>query len=70
VRRHPALVAEPATGNVQRIVERLFLIEVVAFDWNCSQYITPRFAVAEIEEAIAQLRQKIAELEARFKAGS
>ncbi len=27
------------------------VIQVVAFDWNCPQYITPRFTVAEIEAA-------------------
>ncbi len=42
-RQHPELVAQLADPEVQRLVERLFLIEVISFDWNCSQYITPRF---------------------------
>ena len=34
------------------------LIHVEAFDWNCQQHITPRFTVAEIEEACqAQLNR-------------
>lgn len=37
---------------VQRIVERMFLIEVVSFDWNCQEYITPRYTVAEVEKAV------------------
>ncbi len=45
-------------------IERLFMIEVVSFDWNCPQYITPRYTEAEINEAIAPLRARIAELEA------
>lgn len=45
-------------------VERLFKIDVVSYDWNCSQHITPRFTAAEIESAVAgPLRARIAELE-------
>ena len=47
-------------------VERGILIRVDAFDWNCPQHITPRFTLAEIEDASAPLRQRIAELEARL----
>ena len=49
-------------------VERLFLIEVVSFDWNCPQYITPRFTAAEVEVAVAPLRARISELEAKLAA--
>ena len=48
-------------------VERLFLINVLSFDWNCPQYITPRFTEEEVRVAISPLRQRIAELEARQK---
>jgi predicted pyridoxine 5'-phosphate oxidase superfamily flavin-nucleotide-binding protein len=43
--------------------ERLVTIEVVAFDWNCPKYITPRYTEAEIAAAVAPLRQRISELE-------
>lgn len=42
-------------------VERLFLFDIEAFDWNCPQFITPRFTQTEIETAFGP---KIAELEA------
>ena len=29
-------------------VERVVVIEVEAFDWNCPQHITPRYTEAEI----------------------
>jgi hypothetical protein len=52
------------------VVERAFVIDVVAWDWNCQQFITPRFTAAEIEAAvqplhdeIARLRERVAELE-------
>ena len=55
--------------ELRKSVERLFLIDVVAFDWNCPKYITPRFTAEEIKEAVAPLKQRIAELEARLKSG-
>jgi hypothetical protein len=36
---------------------------VVSFDWNCPQYITPRFTAAEIEDQVGPLRSRILELE-------
>lgn len=44
-------------------IERVFVVDVVGFDWNCPKYITPRFTAPEIEEAVAPLKQRIAELE-------
>jgi predicted pyridoxine 5'-phosphate oxidase superfamily flavin-nucleotide-binding protein len=66
-REHPELVSQFATPDVESIVERIFLIDVVAFDWNCPKYITPRFTVPEIEDAVWPLKKRIAELEARLK---
>jgi len=66
-RKHPELVAQLADPALRRIVERFFFIDVVSFDWNCPKYITPRYTAAEVEAAVAPLRQRIAELEARLK---
>ena len=41
-RQHPELVAQFAEAELHRIVERLFFIEDISFDWNCPKYITPR----------------------------
>ncbi len=54
--------------ELRGIVERLFLIDVVGFDWNCPKYITPRFSEAEVEKFAAPLRVRIAELEAKLAA--
>jgi len=51
-------------------IERLFLIDVVSFDWNCPQYITPRFTEEEVRAALSPLKQRIVELEAALKAKS
>jgi uncharacterized protein len=55
------------TPDLRENVERLFLINVVSFDWNCPQYITPRYTEDEVRGAVAPLQQRIAELEARLK---
>jgi predicted pyridoxine 5'-phosphate oxidase superfamily flavin-nucleotide-binding protein len=48
-RRRPDLVEQVADARMRDKVERTFLIDVVAFDWNCSQYITPRYTIEEFK---------------------
>ncbi|MFT7475139.1 MAG: putative pyridoxine 5'-phosphate oxidase superfamily flavin-nucleotide-binding protein [Verrucomicrobiales bacterium] len=38
-------------------------IKLLATDWNCPKYITPRFTEAHVAGAIEQLQDRIAELE-------
>ena len=61
----PALAASltPA-GLPVRLIERIFRIRVVGYDWNCPKYITPRFSADEVEQITAPLKRRIAELEA------
>ena len=68
-RAHPELADQisPAAEH-HRLTERLFLIDVVGFDWNCPQYITPRYTETEVEALAAPLRMRIAELEAKLAA--
>ncbi len=56
-----ALVAEPDYGAKP---ERVFVLRLAAFDWNCPQHITPRFTEAEVDAAIAPLRDRLTSLEA------
>jgi uncharacterized protein len=69
-RQNPELVAQFATPDVQRIVERVFFISVVSFDWNCPKYITPRYTVAQIEALADPLKQRIPELETQPQRGN
>ncbi len=48
-------------------IERAFLIDVVGYDWNCPQFITPRWTEAEIKQAVLPLQKKITELEEELK---
>jgi len=53
--------ADPEHSALLRIkrpearVERIFVLSVVGFDWNCSQHITPRFSRDELAEFSADL---------------
>lgn len=67
----PALLASLINPEDKTVVERIYVIEVIGFDWNCPQYITPRFTEAEIAAAVGpltaeleQLRSEVAELRA------
>ena len=64
---HPDTVAQLADPDQRDRVERLFLIDVVSFDWNCPQHITPRYTAAEVDKAVGPLQARIAELEALLK---
>jgi uncharacterized protein len=59
----PELIERLTVPGYAAKVERGFLIAVEAFDWNCSQHITPRFTEAEVAVAVAPLHQRIRELE-------
>ena len=65
-RDHPEMVDQLAPEALRSKVERLFLIQVISYDWNCPQYITPRYNVAEVADYIAPLKARIAELEAQL----
>lgn len=68
----PDLAAALGNRGYAARVERGFLIDVEAFDWNCPQHITPRFTAAEIAPAVGKLEARIGELEAelaRLRAG-
>ncbi|MGI8956448.1 MAG: pyridoxamine 5'-phosphate oxidase family protein [Chthoniobacterales bacterium] len=41
-KEHPELFATLDDPEAVRVVERFVFIDVVSFDWNCQQYITPR----------------------------
>ena len=69
----PALLARLIDPGYRARPERAVLFTVEAWDVNCSQHITARFTEAEIEEATAALRDRIAALEAenaRLRAAS
>jgi len=45
-------------------VERVYVIHLEAFDWNCPQHITPRFTVDEIRTILAPFEERLQALKA------
>lgn len=64
---NPSLAEQVAVDGQGR-VERVVTIRLDAFDWNCPQFITPRFDASEIAQLVApemdRLNARIAALEA------
>lgn len=60
---YPDLTAAAVPSGYKARVERAMLLRLDAFDWNCSQHITPRFSEADIAQAIAPMRKRLAALE-------
>lgn len=58
----PALIAQLRLPGYRAQIERAVVIDVLAYDWNCPQHITPRFTEAEIEQAVHPLRDELLQL--------
>ncbi|WP_339693774.1 pyridoxamine 5'-phosphate oxidase family protein [uncultured Parasphingorhabdus sp.] len=64
VAEDPALVTSLINVDDKTVVERIYLIDVIGFDWNCPQFITPRFTEAEVASAVAPLTAELEQLRA------
>ena len=65
---NPALFELLDLSDYKNKPERMMVLHVEAYDWNCPQHITPRYTLQDIEEAFAGQRDHIAILEAEVKA--
>ncbi len=69
--RAEILEGEKAAGWTERVVtpgynatvERIFVIHVEGFDWNCPQHITPRYTADEIRAAVEPMELRLHHLE-------
>jgi len=55
------LMSHVPAGKSSPRVERIMRVEVVGFDWNCNQHITPRYSLEEfamLEENQTQIRKR------------
>jgi predicted pyridoxine 5'-phosphate oxidase superfamily flavin-nucleotide-binding protein len=60
--------AEPWLDRVrvvgyEAIIERVFLVHIAAYDWNCPQHITPRYTAEEIRESMHAIEERVRVLE-------
>jgi hypothetical protein len=57
------LIEKLRAAGEKSVVERVFLIHIAAFDWNCPQHITQRYTAEEIQSAMEPLNQRMEQLE-------
>ncbi len=57
----PKLMEKVQLPDYKAAVERIFVLKVHAFDWNCPQHITPRFTEEEIKRKASELNPEWAE---------
>lgn len=63
-----ALVASLMPDGYEAVPERAYVIDVIGFDWNCPQHITPRFTETEIAAVIQPLTTELNQLRAEVEA--
>jgi uncharacterized protein len=51
----PELLETLMPDGYRAVPQRAYLIEIVGFDWNCPQHITPRFTEAELAARLAEI---------------
>ena len=64
----PAAVTALMPEGYRATPERAFFIDVIGWEWNCSQHITPRFTEAEISAAVRPMAAEINQLRAEIAA--
>ena len=64
----PELLARLEDDHYRARIERGFVIEIEAFDWNCPQHITPRFSQAQVQALVQPLHDQITQLQGRVEA--
>jgi uncharacterized protein len=58
---HPELMEKVQLPDYQAPVERIFVLKVHAFDWNCPKHITPRYTKEEVEVQISNWKPEMIE---------
>lgn len=60
--QHPELRARTMPSTPRTQIQRLALLHVHAYDWNCPQHITPRYTAAELQESLIPVREELQRL--------
>lgn len=64
------LHAKLLTPGYKARAQRVFVMTVEAFDWNCPQHIPKRFDAEDVQRALAERDSRITELEAELARSS
>ncbi|HEY0429780.1 MAG TPA: pyridoxamine 5'-phosphate oxidase family protein [Pyrinomonadaceae bacterium] len=63
----PELIEKLRDKDYEAKIERVVILRLEAFDWNCPQHITPRYTMKEIQVMIQPLRDYIEKLESEIE---
>jgi predicted pyridoxine 5'-phosphate oxidase superfamily flavin-nucleotide-binding protein len=63
---NPATISALTMPHYAANAESAFVIDVIGFDWNCPQHITPRFTEGEVKQGTQPLFDEIARLRVRI----
>ncbi len=66
-REKPELADSVSDPTTRHMVERILVIMIESYDWNCPQHITPRYTAEQIEAYAAPLKERVRQLEAEVK---
>lgn len=44
--------------HYKAVIERVFVIHLEAYDWNCSQHITPRYTKEQVSDAVRSMEEE------------
>ena len=66
IKDRPDLIDLIIPEGHESLTERIVLLHVIAFDWNCPKYITPRYTIEEINEMFMPLQEHIKELKSEI----
>jgi hypothetical protein len=55
----PDLTRRVSVPGYKAKLERIFRLHLQAYDWNCSQHITPRYTEQQVTEAVRPLRERL-----------
>ncbi|MDR4474970.1 MAG: pyridoxamine 5'-phosphate oxidase family protein [Nitrospira sp.] len=67
IRESSTLAEQLTLRDSSAKAERIVIIDVVSYDWNCPKYITPRYSMEEVEALVGGLKQRIAHLESQLR---
>ena len=56
-------LAKVRDSEYRAVTERVYVIRIEAFDWNCQQHITPRFTIEEIRSVLEPIEKQMQELQ-------
>jgi len=56
-------IARVRVPGDKTVIERVFVVHVEAFDWNCPQHITQRYTAEQIQDAVRPREERLEALQ-------